>query len=238
MFASLAKAFEQLGDPRIRGVLIAAVLASLALLILLSMIASWFLLWGGDLLADWALSEDGESWLRGLLDWFLGAATFAAVAFASFLLFPAATSLVLSFFLDRVVDAVEARHYPALPAARDQPLAETIRGALAFAAVAIAVNLVALPIYLLLLFLPPFNLLVFYMVNGYLLGREYFELVAVRRLEAAEAGRLRRQARGRVLLSGVVIAILLTIPLVNIVMPVVAAAFMVHVFHGLRDRAA
>ena len=103
---------------------------------------------------------------------------------------------------------------------------------------AIAVNLLALPIYLLLLFLPPFNLLVFYMVNGYLLGREYFELVAVRRLEAAEAGRLRRQARGRVLLSGVVIAILLTIPLVNIVMPVVAAAFMVHVFHGLRDRAA
>ena len=60
MFASLAKAFEQLGDPRIRGVLIAAVLASLALLILLSMIASWFLLWGGDLLADWALSGDGE----------------------------------------------------------------------------------------------------------------------------------------------------------------------------------
>ena len=72
-------------------------------------------------------------------------------------------------------------------------------------------------------------------MNGYLLGREYFELVAVRRLAPRKQGVLRRQARGRVLLSGVVIAILLTIPLVNIVVPVVAAAFMVHVFHGLRD---
>ncbi len=238
MLAQLAKAFEQLGDPRIRGLVLVAILAALAVLVALSVVASYLLMWGGDVLNDWMFAGDGESWLRGVVDWLVDAASIAAVVFASFLLFPAAMGLVLSLFLERVAEAVEARHYPALPPAREQPLREAIWGALVFAAVTIGVNLLALPFYLLLLFLPPFNLLLFYMVNGYLLGREYFELVAVRRLDAPAAKRLRRASRARVFLAGVVVALLLTIPVVNIVTPVVATAFMVHVFHRLRERAA
>ena len=94
------------------------------------------------------------------------------------------------------------------------------------------------PLYLLLLFLPPFNLFVFYLLNGYLLGREYFEIVAVRRLDMATAKRLRRTYRGRVFMAGVVIALLLTVPLVNLITPIVATAFMLHVFEGLRRREA
>lgn len=235
MLAQLAKAFEQLGDPRIRSLVLIAILAALAVLVALSFLASHLLMWGGDVLNDWLFSGDGQSWLRGVLDWLVDAASVAAVIFASFLLFPAAMGLVLSLSLERVAEAVEARHYPALPPAREQPLGEAIRGALVFAAVAIGVNLLAMPFYLLLLFLPPFNLLLFYMVNGYLLGREYFELVAVRRLDAAAAKRLRRASRVRVFLAGVVVTLLLTIPIVNIVTPVVATAFMVHVFHRLRE---
>ena len=235
MLAQLAKAFEQLGDPRIRSLVLIAILAALAVLVALSFLASHLLMWGGDVLNDWLFSGDGQSWLRGVLDWLVDAASVAAVIFASFLLFPAAMGLVLSLSLERVAEAVEARHYPALPPAREQPLGEAVRGALVFAAVAIGVNLLALPFYLLLLFLPPFNLLLFYMVNGYLLGREYFELVAVRRLDAAAAKRLRRASRARVFLAGVVVTLLLTIPIVNIVTPVVATAFMVHVFHRLRE---
>ena len=238
MLAQLAKAFEQLGDPRIRSLVLIAILAALAVLVALSFLASHLLMWGGDVLNDWLFSGDGQSWLRGVLDWLVDAASVAAVIFASFLLFPAAMGLVLSLSLERVAEAVEARHYPALPPAREQPLGEAVRGALVFAAVAIGVNLLALPFYLLLLFLPPFNLLLFYMVNGYLLGREYFELVAVRRLDAVAAKRLRRASRARVFLAGVVVALLLTIPVVNIVTPVVATAFMVHVFHRLRERTA
>src|SRR3546814_18922147 len=74
----------------------------------------------------------------------------------------------------------------------------------------------------------------FYLLNGYLLGREYFEMVAVRRLDLAGAKRLRRDFRGRVVLAGAVIAFLLTIPLVNLVTPMIATAFMLHVFEGLR----
>ena len=95
-----------------------------------------------------------------------------------------------------------------------------------------------LPLYLLLLFVPPFNLIVFYALNGYLLGREYFEIVGVRRLDDAETRTLRRRHRGRAFMAGVVIAILLTVPLVNLFTPVVATAFMLHVFERLRRRAA
>ncbi|MDJ0946191.1 MAG: EI24 domain-containing protein [Kiloniellales bacterium] len=238
MFSQLAKAFGQLGDPRIRGLVLVAILAALAVLAALSFVASYLLMWGGDLLSEWIFAGEGDSWLRGLAEWLVDAASVAAVVFASFLLFPAAIGLVLSLFLERVAAAVEARHYPALPPARDQPLGEAVWSALVFAAVTIAVNLLALPFYLLLLFLPPFNLLLFYMVNGYLLGREYFEVVALRRLDAAAAKRLRRASRVRVFLAGVVVALLLTIPIVNIVTPVVATAFMVHVFHRLRERTA
>ena len=102
----------------------------------------------------------------------------------------------------------------------------------------LGLNLLALPLYLLLLFVPPFNLFVFYLLNGYLLGREYFELVAARRLDTAGVRRLRRAYRGRLLLAGAVIAFLLTVPIVNLVTPIIATGFMLHVFEGLRRREA
>ncbi len=86
--------------------------------------------------------------------------------------------------------------------------------------------------------MPPLNLFVFYGLNGYLLGREYFELVAARRFDMAGVRRLRRAYRGRLLLAGAVIAFLLTVPIVNLVTPVVATGFMLHVFERLRRREA
>jgi uncharacterized protein involved in cysteine biosynthesis len=102
----------------------------------------------------------------------------------------------------------------------------------------VAVNLLALPLYFVLLFVPPFNLFLFYGVNGYLFGREYFELVSLRRLDEPEAKRLRRRYRGRVFLAGALIAIMMTMPIVNLFAPIVATAFMLHTFEALRQRAA
>jgi uncharacterized protein involved in cysteine biosynthesis len=76
--------------------------------------------------------------------------------------------------------------------------------------------------------------LVFFTLNGYLLGREYFELVAQRRMTAEEAKALRRTRRVRVFLAGVVVAFLLTIPLVNLITPIIATAFMLHIYEGMR----
>jgi uncharacterized protein involved in cysteine biosynthesis len=73
---------------------------------------------------------------------------------------------------------------------------------------------------------------VFYGVNGYLLGREYYELVALRRLPAVPLRGRWRAERPRLVLAGAIIAFLLTVPVLNLVAPIIATAFMVHLFHG------
>jgi uncharacterized protein involved in cysteine biosynthesis len=236
MIAALAKAFRQLSDPAFRRVLGQSVLASLVAFAGLWALAWWGLSWGGAALADWVAAQGPGGFWIGVLEWLFGAAAVFAVLIASFFLFPAVMVLVLSFLLEDVAVAVERRHYPGRPPARPQPWGEAIAGGLAFAGLSLALNIVFLPIYLLLLFVPPLNLFVFYLLNGYLLGREYFELVALRRLDGGETKRLRRAHRGRVLLAGSVIAFLLTLPLINLVMPVVATGFMLHVFEGTQRR--
>ena len=237
MFAALAKSFSQTSDPAFRRILAISVAASLAVFVLLWMLAWFGLSWTGDALSAWLGEQDPGFWSE-VLQWVLGGGAVVGVLVVSFFLFPAVMVLVMSFLLEDVAAAVEARHYPGLPAARAQPWSEMIAGVLAFIAISLALNILALPLYLLLLFLPPFNLFVFYLLNGYLLGREYFEIVAVRRLDMATAKRLRRTYRGRVFMAGVVIALLLTVPLVNLITPIVATAFMLHVFEGLRRREA
>ena len=238
MFSALAKAFGQLSDPAFRRVLGRSVLAALVVFIAV-WVAAWFgLSWAGAALSGWvAAQEPGGFWVE-VIEWVFGAAGAMGVLIASFFLFPGVMLVALTLMLDDIAQAVERRHYPELPPARAQPLGEAALAALAFAAVMLLLNLLALPFYLLLLFVPPLNLFVFYLLNGYLLGREYFELVAARRFDAAGVRRLRRKYRGRVMLAGVVIAFLLTVPIVNLVTPIVAAGFMLHVFERLRRREA
>ena len=238
MFAALAKAFGQLSDPAFRRVLVRSVLAALVVFVAV-WVAAWFgLSWAGEALSGWlAAQEPGGFWVE-VVGWVFGAAGVMGVLVASFFLFPGVMLVALTLMLDDIAQAVERRHYPELPPARAQPLGEAVLAALAFAVVMLLLNLLALPFYLLLLFVPPLNLFVFYLLNGYLLGREYFELVAARRFDAAGVRRLRRKYRGRVMLAGVVIAFLLTVPIVNLVTPIVAAGFMLHVFERLRRREA
>jgi uncharacterized protein involved in cysteine biosynthesis len=102
---------------------------------------------------------------------------------------------------------------------------------LRFTLVALAVNIALLPVYLALLFFPPFYGVVFYAINGYLLGRQYFELAALRRLPADEVRRAWRANRGWLVIGGIVVALLLSVPVINLLAPIVGTAFMVHLFH-------
>src|SRR3546814_2292255 len=86
----------------------------------------------------------------------------------------------------------------------------------------VGLNLLALPLYLLLLFLPPLNIVLFYMLNGYLISREYYELVALRRMTPDASRRLRRAHRGRLMTAGFVLVFVMTIPIVNLVTPLLA----------------
>jgi uncharacterized protein involved in cysteine biosynthesis len=142
----------------------------------------------------------------------------------------------MSLLLEPAAAAVEARHYPGLGPARVQPFREVLNEAARFATLAIVANVLALPIYVALAFLPLINLFVFYSLNGYLLGREYFGSVALRRLEAKQARETWRANRSRAFLAGVIVAILLTIPLLNLAAPIIAVSLMLHLFQSVRQK--
>lgn len=214
---SIVKSFSQLSEPKVLRILGRSLVAT-ALTLLTVCLVAW------SALAATAVVEN--AWLDSIIDVLGGAAAFML----AILLFPAVAALVSSFFLDDVAEAVEARHYPDLPPTREQPLGEAVLIGIRFAAIVAALNILALPLY----FIPGVNVFVFLGLNGYLLSREYFELVALRRFDRSAARRMWRKSRGRFLVAGLLIAALLSVPFVNLIAPVVATAFMVHVFEGAR----
>lgn len=219
MIGAFAKAVGQFGDPAIRRIVWVSIGISVCVFIVLWMVV-------GFLLTSSALFSIG--WLDTAVDVLGGLATLVL----TWLFFPAFVSGSIGLLLDRVANAVERRHYPQLPPAREAPISEVIVTTVKFLAILIALNLVVL----VFLAFPPVFPFVFYAVNGYLLGREYFELVALRRVGATELESLRGKFRGRMFLAGLATAILLTVPFVNLVAPIIGTSAMVHLFEAWRTR--
>ena len=130
----------------------------------------------------------------------------------------------------RVAAVVENLDYPGRSPPRRQPIAEMAIVILRLTTLTLLLNLLALPVYLLI---PGINLFLFLVLNGYLFVRGYFEVVAFRRLDAGEVRAVRSRFAGRIFLGGVVIAGLFALPLVNLVAPVIATVFMLHIFEAL-----
>ena len=231
MLANLSKAISQIGDPVLRRVALIGIAGSGLTFFLLSI-----LVWGAFSAYVDVTNLDLWDWVAELFDWIASFVVGMSLIIVSAILFPGVATVIVGFFLEDVVAAVEAKHYPNDPPARPQPVSEVLASTGKFALMVVGLNLLCLPLYLLLMFLPPFNLVLYYLLNGYLVSREYFELVAFRRMEPAVALQMRRRSRGRILLSGILLTFLLTIPIVNFLTPVIATAFMVHVFHGLPGR--
>ncbi len=150
----------------------------------------------------------------------------------TWLLFPAVATLMMTLYLEKIFAAVESRHYPGLPPTRAQPLTEGIAIAVRLTAALVVINLIALPVYL----IPGLGPVAAYLLNAYLLGREYFEFVAIRRLDKRAVHRVRKGNRVRIIGAGLLIVLLFSVPVLNLLAPVVSAAFMLHVFQGLSAR--
>ena len=218
MFSAFFKAVGQLGDPAIRRVLwIGIGAAGLVFLLLWTAVAT--------LLTSTALFE--TLWLDRLVDALGGLATVVL----TWLLFPGVISAVMGFLSERVADAVDSRHYPGLSPAPGASVWTSAISALRVLAVTVVLNLVLL----VFLFVAPVFPFVFYGVNGYLLGREYFEQVALRRIGQDEARALRKRHRLSLFLGGAFTAFLLTVPVVNLLAPVLVTAAMVHRFEAWRS---
>lgn len=219
MFTPFAKAFQQLPEPAFRSVLFKSLALTVAVLL-----GAWF---GAQYLVQAYTSFESE-WLQTFAEW----AGFAIFLVALSVLFPAIATLFISLFLDDIADAVERRHYPQDPTGKAAPLVASLLLSMRFVLVMLVLNILALPLYL----IPAINLFVFYGLNGYLLSREYFELVSIRHMPVSDVRALRRAHRGRLFLVGVVIAFLMTVPIVNLIAPIVATAAMVHVYKTLSAR--
>jgi CysZ protein len=179
-----------------------------------------------------------EPYLPGLPDWagWLGVvAAFVwgvGLAVAVAMLIAPVSAVVAGFFLDDAADVIEKKDYPADPPGRPLALGESLVGSLRFFLVIVAANLIAL----FLLLVPGVNLMIFFLVNGYLLGREYFEFAASRHLGVAGARALRSRNPGTVTLAGLLIALFLLVPVLNLLTPLFAAVTMVHLFKALHRR--
>jgi CysZ protein len=225
MIRAFELAFGQLTDPRLRSVLWQSLLLSLVLQIALIALAWWGL-------ASFATFK--WQWVNDLIRWLGG----GAVIVLALMLFPASLGIVISIFMERIADIVEARHYPALGPARGIPIWTGIWTGVAFLVALVVLNLVMLPIYFVAIFVAGLGAVVFYAVNGLLTGRMYYELVALRRRNPADVKAWRKANPGILWLTGIVIVFLGTIPILNLLVPVVGTAAMVHVAQSLKAPAA
>ena len=221
MLIAFLRTLGQFGDPVFRSLLLRgagfAVVATICL---------WGL--GGAFFYGTTFFE--SSWLESFFD--LGG--FIAIFLLTLFLFPAFVTLSLSFFLEDLLVAVEKRAYPALAPPRRQGFADVLMTTAKFTGVLVLLNLLFLPAY----FFPFFGAVLFLGMNGYLLGREYYELVAMRRLDPIEARAFRQTHRGRIFLCGITIALFSVVPGINLVAPAFGAALALHLFEQLRKKTA
>lgn len=226
IFADFFRAVLQLSDPRFRRVLVLGIFLAIALLVGFYAALLWFV----DAMDPGSIDIPGIgpiTWLGDLLSW---GSLFLMLFLSMFLMIPVA-SAITSLFLDDVAQAVEDAHYPHLPAPPRIGWGEALRDTVNFLGVLIGANVLALFVYALLPFLAIF---IFYALNGYLLGREYFQIAAMRREGRLGAREAFRRNRGQVWLAGCLMALPLSIPLVNLLVPVLGAATFTHMYHRLR----
>ena len=225
IFTAFGRALSQMSDRRFLRVLLLGVGLTLALLIA---ITALFVLG-----VNWLLPDTFRLPLIGEIAWVDNLASVGSVllmlVLSVFLMVPVASAFT-GVFLEEVAAAVEGRYYPHLPEVPRIPWSDALRDAVAFLGVIVGVNAVALILYF---FVGPFAPLLFWAVNGYLLGREYFQLVAMRRLGRAGAIAARKRHRGTIWLAGILMAAPLSVPVVNLFVPILGAATFTHLFHAL-----
>lgn len=231
MLDAALKALSQMMSPAMRSILWRSIGLALVLIVVLAIglqrLLSWFATYG----EVWLEGLLGPSWHSSLevLAWIISIGAGLGVVFGSVFLMPAITSLVASFFVDDVADVVEREYYPAERPGTALPFNQAIFEGIKTALLTILVYLVALP----LVFLAGAGFLIFFLAAAWLLGREYFELAAMRFRSPEDAKAMRRDNAATIFTAGLFIAAFVSIPVVNLATPIFAMAFMVHMHKRL-----
>lgn len=230
MLNDAAKAFAQIFTPQLRAILWKSIGLALVLVVVVAIALQrgmlWLLNWG-EVAAQSALG--GFQTPLTIMVWVLTILTGIGIAAGSIFLMPAITSLVASVFVDDVADIVERQHYPAEMPGKALPIGLAVTEGTKTALLTVLVYIVALPFVL----LAGAGFIVFFIATAWLLGREYFELAAMRFRTPEEAKLLRKQNSATVFTAGLFIAAFVSIPIVNLATPLFGMAFMVHMHKRL-----
>ena len=226
ILSDFLKSVAQFDDPKFRRVLWRGMGLTIALLIAACLLVNFGI---NQLLSSaWAANMIGDqSWLGALIN--VGGVLFT-IALSIWLMVPV-TSAIIALFLDEVAQAVEARHYPHLPKQTATKLQDQILVGIRFLGILLLANIGALILSMIVPLLAPF---VFWATNGYLMGREYFQMAAMRRMPRAQAQELYQRHQGSIWTAGILIAIPMSIPLVGLFIPILGAATFTHQFERLR----
>ncbi|MCP3474500.1 sulfate transporter family protein [Bradyrhizobium sp. CCGUVB1N3] len=231
MLDAAVKALSQIISPPMRSILWRSIGVALVLITVLAIglqrLLSWFATYG----EVWLEGLLGPGWHSALevLSWIVSIAAGLGVVFGGIFLMPAITSLVASLFVDDVADHVEREHYPAERPGVALPFTMAIHEGVKTALLTILVYLIVLPF----VFLAGAGFLIFFLATAWLLGREYFELAAMRFRSPEEAKAMRRDNAATIFAAGLIIAAFVSIPIVNLATPIFGMAFMVHMHKRL-----
>jgi uncharacterized protein involved in cysteine biosynthesis len=133
--------------------------------------------------------------------------------------------------LESICRSVESVYYPHLPKAQGQTLFRGVLVGLRFTGTMIVLNIIFLP----LVVMPPIYIFASWVLNGYLLSREFFELVAYRRLDKVNVDRMFKKFRFTLIGYGLVIAFISIVPVLNFIVPLFATAVMLHAFQRIQS---
>jgi CysZ protein len=228
------KALWQMPSPAFRAVLFKSIALAVVLVVFLGIGLHRLLLWLAEIAEHWgagALGHFAELPLA-ILAQIVSIAGAVGIILGSIFLMPAVTAIVASFYSDEIALAVERSYYPAEPPGVPVPVLRAVVEGARTALLAALVYLVSVPFLL----FAGFGAIFFFLATAYLLGRQYFELAAMRFHPPHAARRLREAHQGNVFLAGMLIAAFVSLPLVNLATPLFGTAFMVHVYKRLVRR--
>ncbi len=234
MMDAAFKALAQMFTRPLRRVLYKAIGLALLLIVVVGVVLNRVFVALAESGATWAEQTSGVAphALWATLAWVLSIMASLGIITGALFLMPAVTAFVGSFFVDEVGEVVEREHYPAEPAGRALPLLRALLEGVTFTALALVVYLCALPFVL----FAGLGVIILFVANSYLLGRQYFEFAAMRFRPPYEAKAMRKANAIYVFLAGMVIALFVSIPIVNLATPIFAMAFMVHVHKHMSDK--
>lgn len=223
---ALNRTWRQLLHPRFRSVFIKSVLVAAITLVGLSFALNHY--WPETFVTGW-------DWIDSFGDGLASAGFWTVVTLGSYLLFPGIVTMVMGLIVDQIATAVEEEYYPNRLGTRQVPYMEVFLSAAKLTLIMVILNLLALLPYIILFFMSAGigSIILFVLLNGYLIGREYFEMVAIRHTSRKRVQELRVQNGNRVFIGGAITAGLFLVPFVNLVAPIIGAALMTHVFHHI-----